>query len=197
MSSTDVEPSSTFASAHLNIFSASSTASVDSVIACVNPFSYTYMNLYPVYVLWCPLASLAVNDIVIKYPLYPVQMGASFPYQLTFAYAYSNDLGHMKGYRLEGTSGGNAQACQTVKNTEYQRDATVPQENQITISLTPFPLSQLQPLFAVKYSPPTELPMTALSCSALETSLDLELACVIASQAANVITLELTYGGTE
>lgn len=99
MPSTDTAPSTTFTSSYLNIFSNYTNPLVDNTTKCLNPFPYTYMNSYKVWVLWCPIKPGSTNQIVIKYPLYPDSFGANFPFNLIFTYAYANTLGAMIGYR--------------------------------------------------------------------------------------------------
>jgi hypothetical protein len=100
MPSPDTSPSTTFTSAFLNIFSNYTNPIVDNITKCVNPFLYTYMNLYKIWVLWCPITIGLPNQIIINNPLYPDILGTNFPLSLIFAYAYSNSSGAMIAYKL-------------------------------------------------------------------------------------------------
>jgi len=100
MPSTDSSPSTTFASAYLNIFSNYSNPLVDASVKCVDPFHYTYQNSYQMWTLWCPVQPGSLNQIRFNYPLYPDSLGASFPYSMIFSYSYANTLGQMIGYRI-------------------------------------------------------------------------------------------------
>lgn len=90
MPSTDLSPSTTFASAYMNIFSNYSYPVVDSNIKCIDPFAYTYMNSHKVWTLWCPIVAGSTNQIKFNYPLYPNSFGINFPYNMIFTYAYAN-----------------------------------------------------------------------------------------------------------
>ena len=61
MNISDASPSSTFASAHFNIFSNDTNPLVDGLVPCAHPFSYLYAGTHPVYVLWCPLSGQGTN----------------------------------------------------------------------------------------------------------------------------------------
>lgn len=100
MPTSDANPSTTFTSAYLNIFSNYSNPLVDNAVKCVNPFYYCYQNGYNVWVLWCPVQAGSLNQIRVSYPLYPDSLGADFPYSMIFTYAYANTLGQMIGYRV-------------------------------------------------------------------------------------------------
>jgi hypothetical protein len=96
----DTTPSTTFTSAFLNIFSNYSNPMVDNITKCIPPFSYTYMNLYRIWVLWCPITIGSLNQITFNNPLYPDSLGTNYPLSLIFAYAYSNTSGAMISYKL-------------------------------------------------------------------------------------------------
>lgn len=100
MPTIDPSPSTTFASAYLNIFSNYSNPIVDSNLNCINPFPYTYMNSYKIWTLWCPIITGSINQIKYNYPLYPDSFGTNFPYNMIFTYSYANTEGKMIGYRV-------------------------------------------------------------------------------------------------
>jgi hypothetical protein len=127
MPTNDSSPSTTFTSAYMNIFSNYSYPLVDGNLPCVNPFSYTYMNSYKIWTLWCPVVAGSGNQIKFNYPLYPESFGTNFPYSMVFSYAYSNTSGRMIGYRVEQNSGGVPQTCNVIKSTTYDKNSNNPQ----------------------------------------------------------------------
>ena len=51
----DTNPSATFSTAHINIFSKYSKATIDVTTKCIGPFRYRYLNEYDIWNIWCPL----------------------------------------------------------------------------------------------------------------------------------------------
>lgn len=127
MPSVDASPSTTFASAYLNIFSNYTYPKVDGLINCMDPFPYTFLNSYQVWTLWCPVQPGSLNQIKFNFPLYPDAFGANFPYSMVFAYAYANTAGQMIGYRTEQSLSGTPQVCSTQKTTTYDKNSVNPQ----------------------------------------------------------------------
>lgn len=126
---TDTSPSTTFTSSYLPIFSNYTYPTVDLLPnKCVDPFPYTFMNGYTIWVLWCAVQAGSLNQIIINYPIYqPEFFGAGFPYSMVFAYSYSNTKGNMIGYRVDQNVGGTPQTCSTQKSTTYDKNSVNPQ----------------------------------------------------------------------
>lgn len=127
MPAVDKSPSTTFASAYVNIFSNYSYPTVDTLTKCIDPFGYKYQNTYQVWTLWCPVQPGSLNQIKFNYPLYPDSFGSNFPYSMVFSYSYSNTAGQMIGYRVEQALSGSPQTCTTQKTTTYDKNSNNPQ----------------------------------------------------------------------
>lgn len=175
----DVSPSSTFASAYTPIFSNYTFPTVDSINKCADPFGYTYMNLYKIYVLWCPMQAGSVNQIKINYPMYQADyFGAGFPYQMVFSYAYSNTKGNMIGYRVQQSTSGTPQACITQKTTTYDKNSINPQENEYLTTFTPFNLyASPRNKVLITITLPSQIPMTFISCRAQQPNQNIYFLC--------------------
>lgn len=122
-------PSSTFTSRNMNIFSRDSVALVDGTYRCIGPFSYKFKKDDNLWVIWCPLKQGSINQINITYPLYSNKVGKGFPLSTVFAYSYSASNGQMLGYRLDNQTASSNLNCSVVKITTYDLNTSNPQES--------------------------------------------------------------------
>ena len=82
------------------------------------------------------------NNIWIDYPIYSNMLGAGFPYDQVFTYAYASDVdGSLEAIRKETVDKVNGNLCRTNKLTEYNVDELGRQLEIFRIQVDPILMS--------------------------------------------------------
>jgi hypothetical protein len=186
-------PFITFTSIYTSIFSSYSTILANNQLVCNSPFKYNYNSLYDVTVLLCPLLSNSLNQVVINYPLYSGSMGANFPFQTIFAYAFSDGLGNLVAFRTESNSKSSKDVCTTAILSNYNYGDVAQQRILFSLSFTPITLdANKYPTMQISVTVPTQIPVAFLACLATETLINQIVTCSVVSSSSNSGILQLS-----